>query len=147
MSNYLTNFSAAAQAYVVSRTGDDCTRSKWDTARQAFDAGFVKRLYTPGPELIEYTDPRAVAGAKIRLVRDYTLAEHPLPGVGELSVGFITKGLAKEHKMYLIAEAPNPDGDVLEALMRADCFREELPVYADRLSFMRKSGLKVELAT
>jgi len=39
MSNYLTGFSAAAQTYVVSLTGDDCTRSKRDTARHAFDAG------------------------------------------------------------------------------------------------------------
>jgi len=104
-------------------------------------------VVTPEPELIEYTDSRAVAGARVRLVRESTLVDdHDYkPGQDHLSVKFITAGNAREHKMYLLSEAPNPDADVLEALMRADCFREEMPVYVSRLEELRRCGVKVAM--
>jgi len=198
MPNYLTDFSAAAQTYVVSLTGDDCTRSKWDTARHAFDAGaasvppaepittaaqldalpgrsvvlsepgwafqknadkdawylgFSDRRWTadevadyrpltllapasppvPAPVLLtDPEDPRIRPGARVRYVSDHCVGDGFSP--------FTVKQWVKDSptEVYLIAEAPDPDAEVLDAMEETEGRRSD-----EALAHLRALGYDV----
>jgi len=118
------------------------------SVRAAFDAGFARHPDTPEPERLTLGDPRIKPGARVRIVMECVIGGSSYVDTTVAWVKNHIKGVYKPTTgVYLLSEAPNPDAELLEVLMRADSFREELPVYVSRLALMREAGLKVELAT
>ena len=136
----MSTHSPAARAYADQYTNPGF----WAGAAAAFDAGFARHLDAPEPEQIAYNDPR------IRNGGTYQWASGPFVIDGVRVFVNAVRETARDGdagNLLLLSEAPNPDAAVLERMMKADAFREEMSVYVSRLEFMRNAGLKVEVAS
>jgi hypothetical protein len=118
----MTAYSDAAKTYALAnrqsqgrqghRLGCICTTCE-DNCR-AFDAGAASAVpAVPAPVLLtDPDDPRIKNGAMVRYVLDTTIS----PGTWGHDVGCVSGWVQREDcTAYLIAEAPDPIGDLVDA--------------------------------
>ena len=148
----MTTYSDAAKEYASSRWQDGTIG--WFEAAGDFDAGaaydapplkaWERELLgaAPAPVLLTADDPRIRPGARVRWVRELHVVRLPQDAgaIDETSVPAVQNGCRSPfagEAWYLIAEAPDPDADVVAnlvcELVEIDDSREWTTVEARRI--------------
>jgi len=111
----------------------------WSAA--GFDAGAASVTAPEPVRLTDPDDPRNVAGARVRIVMECTVSGETYADTSPAWVAGHIRGVYRPTVgVYLLAEAPDPDADALEALNLA--YNDQCNI-GEMLDALRAAGYDV----
>lgn len=100
-----------------------------------------------GNVLTDRDDPQIKAGAKVRVVSEYTLIEGYGGDVDEWNISSFRENFEcrSDNEVYYVLPDIEADAEIIDALAAADEGEGDRRFYVRQLAAMRNAGLKVEL--